>query len=403
MPLADPMYGIFGATPVDTMHAFRKGIIESLTVFIIDNLTPGQKTMLDHMVLDFEKRHSQTCRNEFPNLNLSSGITGLTKISASERVEVLFILVILANMDRGSAIFEAAFALNNNRRTVKDIIEVLEALLTFDAWLNKDNYWLLSKQQRAMNGIQHSIQSLLHLCRKCFAHHKWTFPKFHEMLHVVRDMERFGATKNFSAQRPKSLLIQAAKRPGRHVQKSQKGATYDMAAAERVVDSFLINRFSEHFQNNNTSLTNNDCGADTICNSTGRGTLGTITFNNDDDTYTIDWKTKTNQSHMTLPQELMEYVVGMFGNSVSICTEFKRDNLVFRCHPKFQSYLPKYDWMLIRFDTGVFPCRLSLVVITDDDFHLIVQSTIEKTNCRNGNGSVLFTEWTWSSDFLCCS
>jgi len=41
------------------------------------------------------------------------------------------------------------------------------------------------------------------------------------MLHVVDDMEHFGASKNFSAQRPESLLIHAAKRPGGRTQKTK--------------------------------------------------------------------------------------------------------------------------------------------------------------------------------------
>ena len=43
MPMACLTHGILGSTPVDRMHAFRKGIIESMTTFIIENLKDGQK------------------------------------------------------------------------------------------------------------------------------------------------------------------------------------------------------------------------------------------------------------------------------------------------------------------------------------------------------------------------
>ena len=33
--LADPIHGIYGATPVETMHAFRKGMIEVVTVWFL--------------------------------------------------------------------------------------------------------------------------------------------------------------------------------------------------------------------------------------------------------------------------------------------------------------------------------------------------------------------------------
>ena len=43
---------------------------------------------------------------------------------------------------------------------------------------------------------------------------KWNFPKFYELLHIVDDMIRFGASTNFCAQRPESLLKVAAKNQG---------------------------------------------------------------------------------------------------------------------------------------------------------------------------------------------
>ncbi len=38
VPLADPIRGIFGATPVKTMHAFCKDVIEVVTFLILDNV-----------------------------------------------------------------------------------------------------------------------------------------------------------------------------------------------------------------------------------------------------------------------------------------------------------------------------------------------------------------------------
>ena len=38
VPLADPIRGIFGAMPVETMHAFCKGVIEVVTFQVLDNV-----------------------------------------------------------------------------------------------------------------------------------------------------------------------------------------------------------------------------------------------------------------------------------------------------------------------------------------------------------------------------
>jgi hypothetical protein len=41
--MADPDRGIFGATPVETLHAFRKGLVEMVTHVVIDNVHPSKK------------------------------------------------------------------------------------------------------------------------------------------------------------------------------------------------------------------------------------------------------------------------------------------------------------------------------------------------------------------------
>jgi hypothetical protein len=51
-------------------------------------------------------------------------------------------------------------------------------------------------------------------------------------LHVVDDIEQFGAPRNFNAEQPESFLIYAAKRPGRCAQKRHAGYVYDLQSAQ---------------------------------------------------------------------------------------------------------------------------------------------------------------------------
>ena len=44
---ADPTRGIFGAMPVETMHAFRKGLIEYVTYFVLENVPVSRKAAID--------------------------------------------------------------------------------------------------------------------------------------------------------------------------------------------------------------------------------------------------------------------------------------------------------------------------------------------------------------------
>jgi hypothetical protein len=51
----------------------------------------------------------------------------------------------------------------------------------------------------------------------------WKFPKFHELLHIVDDIERFGAPMNFCAQRQSPSVSQWPKNLGVAPKNGNKG------------------------------------------------------------------------------------------------------------------------------------------------------------------------------------
>ena len=55
----DPQ-NVFGACPVDLMHAFQSGIIMYLTKMILDRLTPKPKKMLDELVEELLGAHKSS-------------------------------------------------------------------------------------------------------------------------------------------------------------------------------------------------------------------------------------------------------------------------------------------------------------------------------------------------------
>ena len=58
--------------------------------------------------------------------------------------------------------------------------------------------------------------------------------------------------------------------------------------------------------------------------------------------------------------------------------------------------------MFVLFEEGSFPCRLAIVVVTNDEnepFQLVIQSASRKTN----KDSVLLSEWLWSDNFYAIS
>jgi hypothetical protein len=102
--IADPDCGIFGATPVKTLHAFRKGLVEMVTHVVIDNVPPSKKAALDRLAQHFHKFHRQSFCRTFPSTNFCSGIMNISKISTGECLGLVFLVVISGHYDEGRTI-----------------------------------------------------------------------------------------------------------------------------------------------------------------------------------------------------------------------------------------------------------------------------------------------------------
>jgi hypothetical protein len=92
MEMADPDRGIvFGATPVETLHAFHKALVEMVTHVVIDNIPPPSKTaVMDRFALRVHKTHRQCVFSTFPSTTFCNGIANISKITA-ERLGLVFL------------------------------------------------------------------------------------------------------------------------------------------------------------------------------------------------------------------------------------------------------------------------------------------------------------------------
>ena len=165
--MADPDCGIFGATPVETLHAFRKGLVEMITFVVLDNVPTSKKAALDCpcTALSQIPQANVFAANSHP---LRSAMVLLTspKFQRQNVLGWFFLFVILGHYDEGWTILSSALENCHNSKPAtthpqttartgetgtknatvikpefKDILQVFEALLCFDEWLRKDSYW----------------------------------------------------------------------------------------------------------------------------------------------------------------------------------------------------------------------------------------------------------------------
>ena len=343
----------------------------------------------------------------------------MTKISAAERLGLVFLFVILSQYDEGWQILESTFETRRAKADRPDdeaevdlpsVIAVFEAMLCFDAWLNQATYWTAQHHAESQLEVQKAIKTLMSMCVNDIPLSKgksWKFPKFHELLHILDNMERFGAPINYCAQRPESLLIPVAKKPGRRAQKRHDGSAYELQSAQRLSYSLMINAVYSRIWHPpilgtlHTQQNNADGHHDMA--STGNATLATLTCHYGAE-YQLRWHTETNVSLMSIPDTVLQFLSYQFGSNVRLSTEFRFRGATYRCHPSFQSKGPIYDWLNVKFkhrgthEVTVYPCRLTVVVISTNPqpYQLVVQRASHTT----GVNSVLLTEWIMSDNYI---
>jgi hypothetical protein len=85
---ADPVRGIFGATPVETMHAFGKSVVENVAKLVLSKVPASKKAAFDILATAFHKSHRQTFCKAYPKTSWSNGVTNIT---ANKRLGLVFV------------------------------------------------------------------------------------------------------------------------------------------------------------------------------------------------------------------------------------------------------------------------------------------------------------------------
>ena len=302
--------GVWGANPIDLMHAFQSGIVRYVVKMAMDKLAPKKQVKLDRLV--HRLFHNLRCRektNGYPRINFSKGFSKLTMITSDEWIGKLFVLFLVLQTREGTAVFDSIFGKKHvleevqlpehpngpdkdrdyvreqivaleakaneleaakkarvqknpkpsKRASLKpankhrggqqktgeesavppvqnasgsaeddpesmlrkcsceDFLELAEALLSFHAWYKTERIPIDSNTGKvSTDSIRLSIQKLLALVRFFMPREKgcgWRIQKFHDILHLADDIERFGSPRNFDAGPQESGLRTWAKLP----------------------------------------------------------------------------------------------------------------------------------------------------------------------------------------------
>jgi hypothetical protein len=411
--IGDPVYKIFGALPTDPMHSVRKGIMARAMSLIFDCMTPSQKYRLDELSQKFHKHHRQSARKSFPQTDFSNGVTNLSNMTASEECGLVFLLICLAQFVDGWNLLNDALVKKGQATNLTKVLEALEALSCFDAWSRMDKYWKLSQQTDYAMEAKKSLDQMLTMVRDCLPRQKgngWKLPTFHNTMHIVSDMCKYGKPKEANTEVGEKNHKVFAKRIGRRCRKQHK--TFSNQVAVRLSDSFVIEKLASamHLLDDDE-----DEGADTLeiltdgkyQESTNGATHCSLCLNGNN--VKVSWQSTTEEHLLTLDANLARFIQYhyMSTNNVTTihcCTEYMHNKVMMRCHPSYQGEGPWFDWVSVQlaawifneeeFPEGNYPCKVMAIVPKQKNSFLNETAVVvQSAQRRTGSDSVLFAEW----------
>jgi hypothetical protein len=418
--IGDPGCKIYGALPTDTMHALRICTMGRVVQLIFDCTTPKQKYNLDKLAQSFHKQHRQTGRKFFPKTDFSNGVSSLSNITASERCGQVFLLVCLSQFEEGWRILNQALLSKGCNTNLGEVLETLEAICCFDAWTRLDKFWHHSDQEQLADQAKESLAQLLLMVCNCLPRENgngWKVPTFHNLMHIVSDMCKYGKPKESNTEVGEKNHKVFAKRIGRRCRKQHK--TFAKQASSRLSEAFIIEKMASlmglmdefNFEKTDSPelvIGNND----TEC---AQGTHFIIQHNGDK--VEAIWQSVTEEHLLTSDQDVLDYLLSHFSMnednviSVHCCTEYQYKSVLIRSHPCYKGEGPWFDWVNVNleeitineviFPGGMYPCKVLAIVPKQfnpflNETHILVKRALARTQ----NDSVLFTEWKLMDDYL---
>jgi len=266
--------GITSATPTDLMHAYCHGVLVYVIKILLAPLNNQERSKLDSIAVSMFRNMKSNQRHEYPRYAFTKGITNLTLLTASEWVGVAFLLSMITISSEGRLFWNAVNRrLQPNGKTVLtkrgirpkymipganqkmapeeekpsgvicealDILYVLEMNLSFFAWYKHGEPFPIHDEV-SMSTAKKSISILLTTIKEFTPRNHgngWKLQKFHKHLHMPVDIYMFGSPQNYDNSPTEHGLIETAKRPADHTQKSN--TNFVSQVTKRVLESTLI-------------------------------------------------------------------------------------------------------------------------------------------------------------------
>jgi hypothetical protein len=257
----DP-HGIHGCTPVDIMHTLLHGIYKYSMDTFFKIAGAHNVTIIDNLIIALGRQPRCRGRDQYQRVYFGKGVSNLTQTTAMENSGALMMLSFALLTTDGQETFRM-FNLSKGFRQppakpkpgdpkttfvyIEDYIQLFEMLLCYEQWTRLDTMWDRDDKEAAQEA-ENAIRIFLTFVKATadrLVGQGWSLSKFHEMLHVVWCIDRYGSCRNFDSAIGETNHKWIAKAPAKTAQKTHK--TFEIQSASNLFDQYVISRAMHEF------------------------------------------------------------------------------------------------------------------------------------------------------------
>ena len=314
-PFADQVHGIFGCVPAEMLHVTGNGIMKYQLEIVKQIIESGTKTtkrlhqldVLHHNLVTESLKQSE---RDMPRMSSRNGVTDGTKMTASERVGNMFILLCVSHTKDGRGILNSG--LNELGIALSAFKNCLKLQLSFEKWVDDSNPII------DVCGASELLSKLIKSIKKCFPRidgNGWNIPKMHSLAKMLHYMQQFGSANNFSGQIGERALKSMVKD---HAQQTQRRVNvFASQCADREYESKVYNHAYNDVKHLLCAEKKNEANVDTISPFYRGRHIVTFAHGNvfGGDTVTVQWTDKTKEKFSMAINDTFKFAVKSYACS----------------------------------------------------------------------------------------
>ena len=333
------------------------------------------KRALDLMAIHLCKFPRHRAELEHTRLRFKSGITSLKNTTAAEQTQTAIVLLMVLRTRMGMEQFDGPS--HGEHRKYNDQIECLELVLCYLAWTKREDHWCahdLESPRETKKAIRIMMKKIQRLVPRQSSNQGWHLTKLHETLHVVDDILRFGSLMNTNTGPQEHNHIFNAKQPAKTAKSA--GEDFTEVLANRLIDRYIVEtayrrqRVHQFDQRDFGTYHGDEQGVypelekrDCCEFETSMATKVTLTIRvSPEGAYLFHERQHQRAVGITsFADEVLLCIVGCldldYGPDgcavVTLFTEFKFEDTIYRSHPNFRGKGPWRDWVQVCWESTV--------------------------------------------------